>query len=213
MRKLRKRRKSWGCTLVEVLAVTGAMSSLGGGAFTGATDKAKQTVCEQNLRQLGLAVQMFADDNDGKYPEAWFLPKDLIKDPRSIGKLLMPYVNNKSLFMCPSAPDAIQKFGLGYLWNDQLNNLTSEQITNPSQTWMMTDINAAATALTPAQAKQGKVDLSAIPPAHVGGYNILYADGHVKWSKEPPKIQPILQSPGPGKGQPQQPGQGGGEED
>lgn len=211
MMKLRKHKKSWGCTLAEVLVVTSTMSSLGGGAFTGAMDKAKQTVCEQNLRQLGLAIQMFADDNDGKYPNAWFLPKDLIKDPRSIGKLLMSYVNNKSLFMCPSAPEPIKKFGLGYLWNDQLNNLTSEQIPNPSQTWMMTDINAAATALTPEQAKQGKVDLSVIPPAHVGGYNVLYADGHVKWSKEPPKIQPVLQSQGQGKAK--QPEQGGGEED
>ncbi|NCO36218.1 MAG: DUF1559 domain-containing protein [Armatimonadetes bacterium] len=195
MRLMRRRRRTAGCTLVEVLVVSSALASLGsGGAFTAAMDKGRQSVCESNLRQLGMALQMFVDDNDGKFPAAWFLPKHSENDPGSIMRALFPYVKNKPLFMCPAAPEAIQKFGLGYLWNDQLNNMLADQIPNPSQIWVLTDLNAVTSALTPEQARQQNINIGAIPPAHVGGYNVLYADGHVKWSKEPPKIQPVTPS-------------------
>lgn len=208
MKRLRRRGRVSGCTLIEVMVVTSSLASLGSGAFTGAMDAARRDACGQNLRQLGLAVQMFADDNDGKLPAAYFLPADAEKDPGSIERILMPYVKSKPLFICPSAPEAVKKFGLGYIWNDQLNNMLIDQVPNPSQVWMMTDINAAATAVPAQMAQQKKIDLSLIPPAHLEGYNILYADGHVKWSKEPPKIQPVAQQRAQ-RGQQQQQQQGG----
>jgi prepilin-type processing-associated H-X9-DG protein len=191
MKWLRKR--STGCTLVEVMTVTGALASLGSGAFTGAMDAARRDVCLTNLRQLGQYIQMFAEENDGMLPRAWFLPKDALKDPGSIMSILLPSVKQKELFLCPAAPDAVRKFGLSYLWNDQLSGIMLDQVPNPSQVWMMTDINAAATAITLQQAQQASINLKAIPPAHLEGYNVLYVDGHVKWSKEPPRIQPVIQ--------------------
>ena len=193
--RLLRRKRSAGCTLAEVLAVSSALATLGtGGAFTGAMDKSKQAVCETNLRQLGMALQMFLADNDGRFPAAWFLPRHAENDPGSIMRVLFPYVRNKAIFMCPAAPEPIQKFGLGYLWNDRLNNMLADQIPNPSQVWVLTDLNAVTSALTPQQAEEFKINIGAIPPAHVGGYNVLYADGHVKWSKEPPKIEPVTRA-------------------
>ncbi len=53
---------------------------------------AQRTVCAANLRQLGLAMHMYAAVNDGKYPPAdkWC-------------ELLEPCYNNKKLLICPSA--------------------------------------------------------------------------------------------------------------
>jgi len=195
---LKPNKRTRGVTLVEVLVVSSMLASLSGGSYQGVKDKAKQEVCASNLKQLGLAIFMFAEDNDGRLPVAWFYPwKDPNKDKYSIKVLLWPYVKNQSLFLCPSAPEEINKRGLSYVWNDTINALLIDQIQNPSQTWLMADMNgvcptaALLVAQDPKMTKQRKAML-AVPPAHLEGYNILYADGHVKWSKEPPQIKPVI---------------------
>ncbi len=52
--------------------------------------------CANNLRQLGMGLEMFADDHDGRYP----------RDPKNTDDLspLYPhYVDDLSVFMCPAA--------------------------------------------------------------------------------------------------------------
>ena len=187
----RTRIRHRGSTLAEVLVVTAALSTLGsGGAFTAVKDKSKQQKCAHNLRQLGMAIQMFTADNDGRLPTAAFFPTKATKKRglKSIHEVLASYAGNKDLFKCPGAPDAINKLGIAYLWNDLGNNFLLDNLENPGTTWIMADISAAATVIDKELAEEKKIDLSVIPPAHVGGYNVLYADGHVKWSKAPPKI-------------------------
>ena len=186
-----RRRRTRGSTLVEVLMVTSALSTLGsGGAFTGVKDKSHQTACGEHLRQLGLAIQMFMMDNDGRLPTAAFYPTKASKQrgAKGINEVLASYVRNKDLFLCPGAPEAINKLGIAYIWNDRGNNFLLDNLPNPSTTWVMADLSAAATVIDQKVADARKIKLDVIPPAHLGGYNILYADGHVKWSKSPPKI-------------------------
>ncbi len=151
------------------------MTSLGGGAFTAAQDKARQSVCAQNLAQIYKAIQMFQIDHDS-YPRAWFYPPDRhpAREKYNIAKILKPYGADPRLFLCPAAPQAIIQRGNTYLWNDLLNGKGEGSLSNPAALWMMTDMNAAT---------------NKVPPAHVGGYNVLYADGHVKWQKQPPPMR------------------------
>ena len=164
-----------GFTITELLVVTSILSAIPVSSYIGAKEKAVQVQCGSQLRQIGMAVNMFTI-SEGKYPDAEFYPDKPLKDPRSISAMLKPYGGGKKLFICPTAPPVLKEKGLTYLWNDELSGKLPSRIKNPSNTWMMVDITAAH--------KDKSVS------SHLGGYNILYADGHVAWSSQVPPLKP-----------------------
>ena len=69
--KIATRRRAF--TLVELLVVIAIVALLAAilfPVFATVRGKARQTVCISNLRQIGLAVQMYAQDYDGIFPYA-----------------------------------------------------------------------------------------------------------------------------------------------
>jgi prepilin-type N-terminal cleavage/methylation domain-containing protein/prepilin-type processing-associated H-X9-DG protein len=70
----RNKRVLRGFTLIELLVVIAIMAILAGILFpvlASARESARCTRCISNLRQLSMALQMYASDNDGAIPNWW----------------------------------------------------------------------------------------------------------------------------------------------
>src|SRR5205823_399026 len=95
-----------GFTLIELLVVIAIIAILAAilfPVFAQAREKARQTSCLSNHKQIGHAILMYAQDYDERFVPQWVWVKDAGQDrypqwPR----LLQPYVKNGDVFREPS---------------------------------------------------------------------------------------------------------------
>jgi prepilin-type N-terminal cleavage/methylation domain-containing protein/prepilin-type processing-associated H-X9-DG protein len=100
--------KKRGFTLIELLVVIAIIAILAAilfPVFAQAREKARQASCQSNLKQIGLACRMYADDYDGTHIAAYSYPAGWGSCPRLIWvHFIQPYVKNYGIFACPSSP-------------------------------------------------------------------------------------------------------------
>jgi prepilin-type N-terminal cleavage/methylation domain-containing protein/prepilin-type processing-associated H-X9-DG protein len=110
-----------GFTLIELLVVIAIIAILAAilfPVFARAREKARQTSCLSNLKQIGLATLMYAQDYDECTPMLkTLLPAAVdttagsVNDPQSPMVVLNPYVKNSQIFVCPSRKHGIPVAG------------------------------------------------------------------------------------------------------
>ncbi len=102
--------KCSGFTLIELLVVIAIIAVLAGlllPALASAKAKARQSACMSGLHQLGLGIQMYADDHRGYFPET---THGTTETNRSWIFTLRPYVGNvDAIRACPSDPFRIAR--------------------------------------------------------------------------------------------------------
>jgi len=126
---------------------------------------AKSAACMSNLKQLALAADSYAGDNDGRLP-----PRDKWLDE------VVPYGNLKHL-QCPELKEGE---GVGYAFNSRLDSAKRTAISSPARTPLFYDsTNLARNASDPVTSLPRK-------PRHQGRFNIVaFADGHARSVRSP----------------------------
>jgi len=119
-------------TLIEllvVIAVIAILAALLFPVFAQAREKARQSQCLSNLKQIGLAANMYVQDNDEVLPNltggtqgegmtGGWIYYDHFSGAMDVTKgSLYPYVKNKGVYVCPDDSPG-QRNGLSYAMND-----------------------------------------------------------------------------------------------
>lgn len=155
-------------TLTELMVVTAIVTSIPVGTYLKVKQKAVETECLNNMRQVGIAIVAFQTSN-GEYPKAAFFPEKPRTDEDSIRVILGDELGEK-VWVCPAMPDALKDKGLTWVYNDTIGGKSS--VKDPAKTWILIEFSCVS---------------KKVPPAHPGGYNIVYADGHVATSRQLPE--------------------------
>lgn len=160
--------KTRGFTLIELLVVIAIIAILAAilfPVFARAREKARQTSCLSNLKQIGLALQMYAQDYDMLLPLANEYPGT--DGPPGLYDVIEPYVKNEQIFRCPSDRDNMfQTHGTSYDYALGLLDvgMPTQMIDNP---WNK-------------EPSQQMIAQDFSDEWHSTGANVVYCDGHAK---------------------------------
>jgi prepilin-type processing-associated H-X9-DG protein len=126
-----------------------------------------QTACQEQLRQLGRALQMYAAASDDTLPDAaqWL---DRIR----------PYLGESPGLHCPTD----KTLGVSYAMNRNLSGKKRSQIGNQPTTPLLYE----STLHTANPADRG--ESWPVPAFHAGGNNVLYLDGSVRAAQQKPSF-------------------------
>jgi prepilin-type N-terminal cleavage/methylation domain-containing protein/prepilin-type processing-associated H-X9-DG protein len=113
-----------GFTLIELLVVIAIISILSAilfPVFARARENARRASCMSNLKQLGLGLMMYVQDNDERFPYAeqttasLGIPTSQVPNPSDFGganynlwwqQAVYPYTKSTKIAFCPSGPSS-----------------------------------------------------------------------------------------------------------
>ena len=195
-------------TLIEllvVIAIIGILASLLLPSLGKARKKAQQAVCVSNFKQIGVAINMYTDDNEDYMPSAssaatssrlgW---RDLLTS--YMGKSDYTTLTASDLrdfaaappFRCPNT-----ELSFGYDRQDAgttYNIKFGDMRYNARPPVKLSDIKSTVTTGVVADSIDDTTDWAeasrnlpsedAVGNRHKGGLNVLWADNHVKWHSQ-----------------------------
>jgi prepilin-type processing-associated H-X9-DG protein len=143
-----------GCLSLLLIVVFGA-----GLLFYSSTQMAgfaaKRAACTSNMKQLAMAMLMYSQDYDGKFPIAARWDVDI-----------QPYIKNTVVLRCPARP-----YPNGYAFNSLLSGVDSNRLVSPASVPMLFESSSGS---------PGTSDpLTTFFLAHDDQGGVAWADGHV----------------------------------
>ncbi len=186
--------KRAGFTLIELLVVIAIIAILAAilfPVFARAREKARQSSCMSNVKQLNLGILQYVQDYDEVFPTHGWVDTAVWPNGQTGGNpwhvRIYPYVKNIQVYSCPSgtlrwAGDPSTNLQIGYSASIGLSNMAA--FVYPSQTAMVADTDGGAgycffSAPYPATGTPNRY----ITDRHNGGANLGFVDGHAKWWK------------------------------
>jgi len=171
-------------TVVAVLAVL-ALILMPAGMFAGPRPAARRAACMSNMKQLVLALRLYADDWEGRYPPAGKWDRDAVRYAQSNlprPRLWCPDVAANSVIDPARRPDVF-----GYGLNVSLAGARAASVSDPTRTVALFETDLPQ----PAAGRAGAV---ADPARHRGGNVYAFSDGHVKWLPTVPAFRAAMGS-------------------
>ena len=155
-------------TLVEllvVLAIIAILAALLLPVLGRAKEESRATVCLGNLHQVGIALQIYVQENNNKLPVMYDAPTT----NQTMNQVLLAQLGNTNVLHCPSDFEEFQTNGSSYSWNVFLNGENADHLVVMGITFQPTEIPVA-------------FDKEAFHKARgpSKAVNYLYADGHIK---------------------------------
>jgi prepilin-type N-terminal cleavage/methylation domain-containing protein len=156
-------------TLIEllvVIAIIGILTSLLLPTISLARNKARSVDCKNKLRQLGLTIRIYADDNQERYPR---INEPVITNTSSseirnrlLRHFLEPLVQQPEIFRCKSEDtETFARGGSSYEWNKEMNGKLIDSEVRQSD-------------------EIDRVLLFDSEPRHAGEQNVVLEDGSTK---------------------------------
>jgi prepilin-type N-terminal cleavage/methylation domain-containing protein/prepilin-type processing-associated H-X9-DG protein len=183
-------------TLIELLVVVAIIAVLAAilfPVFSKAIERAKRVQCLNNLHQVGTALLVYTDDNDGRFPWA-YCDNSVFLNPtrRSLKTCMQSYTGATTVWECPSDRGEVfmqdgsglrhwprpvyTLVGTSYDWPgiDNMNwrayaGLPLNAVKRPPETPMVFEVRPWHGGYLPNQ----------FVARNTGRYNVLYCDGHV----------------------------------
>lgn len=202
-----------GFTLVELLVVIAIISILAAmllPALSNARESAKRATCVNNLRQIGQAIYLYAQDFEGKTPRGpdgrfyclWGAVSSGTDVPTGLGLLVSQgYIsqNNAKIFYCPSVPLTVQRGYANPIWGWSKFALGEEtwssydyrvvRYVDSQEVWGMNLSDDVGKAMvSDGYINEWATGFYGSERHHKIGYNVLYTDGSVKWYADPNKV-------------------------
>jgi len=186
-----------GFTLIELLVVIAIIAILAAilfPVFAKAREKARQSSCLSNEKQIGLAILQYAQDYDERLPYMYVRMPAGSTNLYWCQDVVMPYVKNNQVFVCPSdswtytgerpaglpnplvgsytLPYSVSGLAMGTI-DDASGTIMNLECTNPDfWGYVKTDV------------PQASGWDSRVAKRHNDGFNMVFCDGHAKWLKQ-----------------------------
>lgn len=191
-----------GFTLIELLVVIAIIAILAAilfPVFAKAREKARQTACTSNLKQIGLGLMQYAQDYDETMPFLfrWESTASSETINGAMGPVrfwileVMPYVKNDKVFECPSGNiTCCIYYKRGYNANGFAIGRSMSAVSDPARLIFCAD-SAAYVACAEDQLGDGRTVLPDYTNPNNGYFsrrhnemcNVMFCDGHVKSQK------------------------------
>jgi prepilin-type N-terminal cleavage/methylation domain-containing protein len=181
-----------GFTLIELLVVIAIIAILAAilfPVFAKAREKARQTTCSSNLKQLGLAFVQYVQDYDEVFPDS--SGRQMNQAPNNWTDQIYNYVKSDGIYQCPDDPYAASPT-VSYGMNENLVDdpnigqraATLSDLRSPALTVLLDESDTNATEDPSAGTASGAVTANPISynqhDKSTNLANYLGADGHVK---------------------------------